>query len=214
MENSNLVKKHKVKLIIYALTLSLILFFIILFSYELIMEYKLHKLNRQGYCQTTGRKITFEERVNLALDEFMIKQNGISNDLLNKYITSYKEKREDGYPIPSSTDIPESFDRIILYKNKAEFIQENPRCCTKVQGTMNSGPQSEDDKNNGLGDGYIHLVYKIKYLTRTGEQKSFLVDDVYYKVTNCGAIYNITDVSCLYYKRLSKHHQNDVCNYN
>lgn len=74
------------------------------------------------------------------------------------------------------------------------------------------GKQDVNDVLNGLGDGYIHLLYKISYRDIDGNKKDFLVDDIYFMVTNCGYVQYNSIVNCLRLKRIYSQHEKE-CRY-
>lgn len=213
MEQSSWFNKHRKKIYLIIIAIILIPFIIILSIWSINAVN-----NLRGYCQQTGKKITYKQRMNLAVDYFMENQEGISGTVLARYVNSFSEKDKSNptsegiallsggyYKRPLNSDVPEKGYTIIYYKTKEEFLNENPQCC-KQRWTYSYEDTEQNivDRMAGKGAGYIHLLYHIKYKDKQGVEGKFLVDNIYFTVNNCGYVRGgaTENSSCLMLNRM------------
>lgn len=204
-------KNISMKTIIIFITCLLLLIIIVFLTFS--------PSNRDiDFCAKTKKRILPQQRIDIVIDDVLKHQDYYAVESIEKYRKSYfsRLKSSSASILPDSTDIPLGEYELINYKNKEEFIRENPQCCKLVEGLPNAeGTLAEFDMESNYGEEFVHLVYYIKYIDSKGVVKKFLIDTFYLAVSNCGDhIMRINTGSCLYYKRLSKNHQNDVCNCN
>jgi hypothetical protein len=130
----------------------------------------------QGYCRATGQKLSAQQRLDNALEDFMANQASVA------LLEIRQAERPDN---PPSDEVERDFT-VIPYASREEFLAANPDCCELTWVLPEGWFIGFWDKARNSGDGYFRFNYRIRYRTRDGVVKQIVADDTYYQVMNCG----------------------------
>jgi len=130
----------------------------------------------QGYCRATGQKLSTEQRLNHALEDFLVQQQRLALMEIRRL------ERPDN---PPPEDLKQDFT-VVPYASREEFLAANPDCCELTWTLPEGWFIGFWDKARNSGDGLFRFEYRLRYRTRDGIVKEIVADDTYYQVMNCG----------------------------
>ncbi|MDX5629420.1 MULTISPECIES: hypothetical protein [unclassified Brenneria] len=172
--------KIKVSSVIKFILKILLLMFITLVIVAIIEMIYTSTRNYLGYCtwdnQRMGKRYTTQERLDIAIAKYLQYQT------TGDYFEIGKSER-----IIGSSDELEQHFTLIHYRNKEEFIKENPTCCERTWGLVEGPVLGFWERTDGIGDGMFDFRHKIRYIdNKTGTHKYIISKYSYYQVNNCG----------------------------
>jgi hypothetical protein len=130
----------------------------------------------QGICGKDGRVLSENERRMIALNAFIRDQQH----------SALMEIRFIDHPHNPPTADLEALYKILEYGSVQEFLQINPGCCELTYVLPEGELIDWWARANGSGNGLFLFKYQVRYIDRTGAQKSIQARHTYYEVFNCG----------------------------
>lgn len=136
-----------------------------------------HRLMRsyEGYCETTGVRLTTAERLDIAVNHYVRQQT----------LTDLLEIRQAEGRSGAIEDMGR-FYKLIPYQSSAEFRRENPDCCSRTWGNVEGDQFGFWERSEGAGDGMFEFYHRIRYVGEDGVEKVVVSRKTYYTVNNCG----------------------------
>ncbi len=161
--------KRRLRALMMAVLLAVLLVLLLDFGYR-------HWRAYAGYCDQTGEKLSTAQRLDIAVEDYL--RNQRTADLLEIRVV---EGRQDLGPDQLSRDFT-----LHPYASKEQFLADNPDCCSLTWSLPEGDHVGWWQKAKDSGDGYFHLVHKIRYTGPDGARKQIVASRVYYQITNCG----------------------------
>ncbi|MFL6601375.1 MAG: hypothetical protein ACJ8R9_08590 [Steroidobacteraceae bacterium] len=130
----------------------------------------------QGICEKTGSKLTTAQRLNFALDDYLVRQE--IADLLEIGAFDHRDH-------PSIEDLRRDFT-VIPYSSREEFLATNPQCCQLIWLLVEGMHIDAWAKAANSGDGFFDFKHRITYADRQGTRRQITSKYTYWQVRNCG----------------------------
>jgi hypothetical protein len=128
----------------------------------IIIAYKTHQARCQnylGFCnmeypgreqrQYLGKRLGTEERLNLAIKDYIIHQRHDIYEVMESEKLIYRGEED------AATKVT-----LIPYKTYEEFVNENPSCCELTWDLPEGGKLDYNDMADGVGNGFLCLIIK------------------------------------------------------